>query len=124
MNELRNKLNKFNENIKEIIKKINKISENMEILYNIYNNILLFTEKNKIRNIYQKKNFDINLDIFHFLENIIFSNNYGYNININSLLYLYNEMEDKNISIDMNYIPKINNNIINDTNIYSKNKKK
>ena len=33
-------------------------------------------------------------------------------------------MEDKNISIEMNYIPKINNNIINDTNIYSKNKKK
>ena len=72
MNELRNKLNKFKENIKEIIKKINKISENMEILYNIYNNILLFTEKNKIRNIYQEKNFDINLDIFHFLQNIIF----------------------------------------------------
>ena len=122
MNELRKELNKFNENIKEIIKKLNKISENMEILYNIYNNILLFTEKNKIRNIYQEKNFD--MDIFHFLQNIIFSNNYGYNININSLLYLYNEMEDKNISIEMNYIPKINNNIINDTNIYSKNKKK
>ena len=113
MNELRNKLNKFNENIKEIIKKINKISENMEILYNIYNNILHFAEKNKVRNIYQEKNFDIDLGIYDDLQNIIFSNNFEDNININSLLYLYNEMEDKNISVDMNYILKNNNNIIN-----------
>ena len=119
MVELRKKLNKFNKNIKEIIKKINKISENMEILYNIYNNILLFTEKNKVRNIYQEKNFDFDLGIYHVLQNIIFSNNYGDNININSLIYLYNEMEDKNISMYMNYIPKINNNIINNTNINS-----
>jgi len=113
MNELRKKLNKFNKNIKEIIKKINIISENMEILYNIYNNILHFAEKNKVRNIYQEKNFDIDLGIYDDLQNIIFSNNFEDNININSLLYLYNEMEDKNISVDMNYILKNNNNIIN-----------
>ena len=118
MNELRKKLNKFNENVKEIIKKLNKISENMEILYNIYNNILLFTEKNKVKNFYQEKNFNIDHDIYHDLQNIIFSYNYGYNMNY--MFYLYNEMEDKNISIEMNYIPKINNNIINNTNINSK----
>ena len=39
---------------------------------------------------------------------------------MNYMFYLYNEMEDKNISIEMNYIPKINNNIINNTNINSK----
>ena len=124
MNELRKKLNKFNENIKEIIKKINIISENMEILYNIYNNILHFAEKNKVKNIYQEKNLDIDLGIYHDLQNIIFSNNFEDNININFLLYLYNEMEDKNISVDMNYIPTNNNNIINNININSKMKNK
>ena len=35
---------------------------------------------------------------------------YNYGKNINKLLYIYNDMEEKNISIDMQYIPVNNNN--------------
>ena len=104
MNEFRDALNKFNNNIKEIIKKLNKVMENMEIFYNINNSIL--NNSQHIRT--------WNSNIFNYsivekeLKNIKYSCDYGNNVD--KLLFLYNEMEDKNIIIDMIYKPLINNN--------------
>ena len=110
INKLRKALNTFNVNIKEIIKKLNKIMENMEIFYNIYNNILCFAEHNKIHNIYQRYNLNDNFNSIIDCELEKIKNKCEYGNNIYELLALYNEMEDKNINIEMNYIPYVNYN--------------
>jgi len=46
-NELRKIIDKFNENIKDIIKKLNKIIENMEKYYNIFIDIISNVESKK-----------------------------------------------------------------------------
>ena len=107
MNELYKNLRKlkqstdiFNKNVKEIILKLNKVVENMEILYHINENIINtfsnnYTNYTKLLNV-----FDINDTITKEIERI---ENCDYGYNINKILYLYNEMEENNDEIEINY---------------------
>jgi len=63
-NELRKTIDKFNENIKDIIKKLNKIIENMEKYYNIFIDIISNVESKKrnyelVKNIKKNNNDNI-----------------------------------------------------------------
>ena len=102
MNNLKASINKFKMNLEEIIKKFKKLQENLDLYYNINNNILNDYEKNK----------NINYNVLISLSNI--NNNiaeeiskiigeYSYGNNLNTLLYLYNEINDKNIEIELKY---------------------
>ena len=105
MNDLRNTINKFNENIKEIIKKFNKTMEYMEMYYNINNKILNDYENNKNRNY----NILLNLnEINDSIENEIYNikNKYGYGYNLNRILYIYSDMVEQNKELEIKYIPK------------------
>ena len=105
MNDLRNTINKFNENIKEIIKKFNKTMEYMEMYYNINNKILNDYENNKNRNYNILLNLNgINDSIKNEIDNI--KNKYGYGYNLNRILYIYSDMVEQNKEIEINYIPK------------------
>ena len=119
LRELRKELNKFNENINEIINKLNIVMKNFETYYNIYNSILLFLENNNIMNSYQSSNLG-NYYNSVLLELDKIRQEYDYGNNINKLLYMSNEIEDKNISIDMEYVPVKNNNMNNRIRIFGK----
>ena len=93
--------------------------ESMETYYNIYNNILLFLENNNIMNSCQRSN------LGDYYRSVLFElgkirQEYDYGNNINKLIYMSNEIEDKNISIDMEYIPVMNNNMNNRIRIFGK----
>ena len=111
MDELKNMINKFKENIEETIMKFRKVVEYIEKFYNLDNelyNILNYYEKNKDVNYQKLINLNnINDSINNEIKNIV--NNYSYGQNLNKLLYLYNNMYDENQEIEMNYIPKENN---------------
>ena len=108
LDQLRVSMNKMNENIKETIKKLGKVMENMERFYNVVNNILLDVEENKMKNYYQKNILKIIIPIIdEELNNIRSKYKYGYNLD--QLLYIYNDMEEENISIEMNYTLDLNN---------------
>ena len=109
MNQLKSTINKFKENIEEIIMKFRKVTECIEKFYNINNDLLNYYEKNKSQNYEKLTNLDnINKSINNEIKNII--NNYSYGLNLNKMLYLYNNMYNKNEEIEMKYIPKENNN--------------
>ena len=109
LNMLRNEINKMNYNIKAIIAKLNKVMNNMELFYNIHDYVLSFFENNNIFDSNQETNLNnFNSNIINELDKIKYKYNYGKNIY--KLLYVYNDMEEKNLSIDMNYIPVNNNN--------------
>ena len=109
LNKLRNEINKMNDNISKIISKLNKVKDNMELFYKSLNYMLSFFENNNIIDSNQKTNLNnINYNILNVLDMIKYKYNYGKNIY--KLLYVYNDMEEKNLSIDMNYIPVNNNN--------------
>ena len=100
LRKLRNGVNLFNRNLKEIIQKLNKVVENMEMFYKISENIINnycnnYTNYSILQNV-----FDINNNIIKELENIE-ECDYGYNIN--KILYFYNEMEEKNIETEITY---------------------
>ena len=100
LGKLREKIDIFNNNIKEIIKKLEKVTENMEILYNITENIVKsynsrYTNFDTLLNV-----IDVNKFIEKELENI---EDYDYGNNINKILYLYNEMCDKNSEAELHY---------------------
>ena len=103
MDELRDAINIMNVNINTTIKKLNKVKENMSIFFNIHNNILCFLEKNNILDKTQEYNLNI---IKEEIQNIKYKYNYGKNIY--KLLYIYNDMEDKNILVGIEYYPMIN----------------
>jgi len=111
MDELKNMINKFKENIEEIIMKFSKVIEYIEKFYNFDNdlyNILNYYEKNKDVNFQKLINLNnINDSINNEIKNII--NTYSYGQNLNKLLYLYNNMYNENQEIEMKYIPKENN---------------
>ena len=108
MNELKKTINKFKENIEEIIMKFRKVAECIEKFYNINNDILNYYEKNKSQNYEKLINLDnIKKNINNEIKNII--NNYSYGHNLNKMLYLYNNMYNKNEEIEMKYIPNENN---------------
>ena len=102
MNQLKDAINKMNENIKESIKKLGKIVDNMEILYNIYNQILLDIEENKVKNFCQNSNLKlIKFIIDEELNNI--KSKFKYGCNFDQMFYIYNDMEEENLLIEMNY---------------------
>ena len=108
LNELRNAINKMSDNIRTIITKLNKVMDNMELFYNIHDYVISFFENNKILDSNQERNLStFNSNIINEFDKIKYKYHYGKNIN--KLLYIYNDMEEKNISIDMKYIP-VNNN--------------
>ena len=103
MNEFENVINKLKINIEGIIIKLKNIIENMNIIYNINNNILKRYEN-------KNRNYKLLLNLNYmdkYIENEInkIKNEYDYGYNLNSLLYLYTEMTDKNEEIEIIYKP-------------------
>ena len=100
LNKLKKSISIFKNNLKDIIKKLNKVVENMEIFYQI--NEAIINSYSKDYTYYEKIQtiIDINNNINKELENID-DCEYGYNVN--KILYLYNDMEDKNEETEINY---------------------
>ena len=100
LRKLKQNIDIFNDNLKEIILKLNKVLENMNMLYDLNESIINsysnnYTNYGKIINIV-----DINNFINRELENL---EEYEYGYNINKILYLYNEMESTNLETEINY---------------------
>jgi len=107
INILKEVIKTFKTNSEIIITKIKKIMDNMDIFYRINNDFLNKYKENHIS--YQTLNnlIEINRSITNEIDNIRYKYNFGYNLN--QLLYLYTEMNDKNLEIDLNYKPKEDN---------------
>ena len=104
MNELNSIIKKFKMNLEGIIIKIKSIIANMDIYYNIINETITRYEKTKIRNYNILSNIkNINDSIEYEIYEL--RNNYDYGYNLNGLLYLYSEMNEKNEEIEINYFP-------------------
>ena len=95
MTEFESTIIKFKVNLEEAMNKFKKIMENMDIIYNINNNLLKYYEKNKDRNYKLLINIK-NMEQYINEELNCIAGEYDYGNNLNKLLYLYNEMEDKN----------------------------
>ena len=94
MNELNSIIKKFKMNLEGIIIKIKSVIANMDIYYNIVNETITRYEKTKIRNYNILSNIkNINDSIEHEINEL--RNNYDYGYNLNGLLYLYSEMNEK-----------------------------
>ena len=108
MNNLNMVINKFKMNLEEIINKLKKLQNNLDTYYNINNDILNNYEINKYKNYNLLKNLqNINKDIDNEIDKLRYKYSYGYNLN--GLLYLYTEINDENLEIELQYKP-INNN--------------
>ena len=95
-------INKFKMNLEEIINKFKKLQDNFDTYYNINNNIITNYEIHKNRNynfLMGLKN--INDDIDNEIDKLKYECNYCYNLN--NLLYLYNEINDDNLEIEIKY---------------------
>ena len=104
MNNLKKMINIFKDNLKEMIKKMNKIIDNMETYYLITDEILNNFKSKKNRNNFLLFNAEeAYTSVINEIGNIKYSYEFGHNLN--SLLYLYNEMQEKNEEIEMTYIP-------------------
>jgi hypothetical protein len=108
MNKLRITIDKYKQNLKELITKINKVIEYVDIYYDINKKILDNYQKGK------KRNYNLILNLKELqnsmneqIEIISIDQDYGHNLN--SILYTYNEMINKNKSIEINYRPDKNN---------------
>ena len=96
MNELKEEIDKFNSNIKDIINKLYKVMGNMEIYYKINENILNNYEK-KIRNYIMLQNInEINNNILEEIKDI--NDNINENNKINNILNIYDKMVNKDIT--------------------------
>jgi len=105
MNELKEVINKFKMNLEEIIAKLKKLEDNLDTYYNINNDIISNYEKNKNYKLLINLN-NIKDSINQELEKL--KDDYNYGFNLNCLLYLFTEINDTNLEIDINY-KKINN---------------
>ena len=103
MNEFENVINKLKINLEEIMNKFKKIIENMNIIYNINNNILTNYENKKINHTLLSNLESMEFFIDNEISNIRDDYDFGYNLN--SLLYLYSEMEEENKEIEIIYKP-------------------
>ena len=104
MNNLKIVINKFKLNLEEIINKFQKLKDNLDIYCNINNDIFNNYAKNKNRNYKILINWNnINETIEDEIKKIRDEYSYGYNLN--SLLYLYSEINDENTEIEINYKP-------------------
>ena len=100
MNILEKEINEFKKNLEENIRKMKKIIENMSIFYNINNNLLTFFEKTRKINYILTLNLKaINRIIDKEIETIKCEFDYGHNLN--KMLYLYSEMFNENIEIEI-----------------------
>ena len=100
LRKLKTGIDTFNNNIKEIIQKLNKVKENMEIIYKINENIINSYSNSSTNYVELLNVIDINNFINKELENL---EEYDYGYNINKVIYLYNEMEEKNQKAKLNY---------------------
>ena len=108
MNNLKEVINKFKLNLEDIINKLKKLEDNLDTYYNINNDILNNYEINKYKNYNLLKNLqNIKYNINNETNKLTFEYSYGYNLN--SLLYLYTEINNENLEIELKYNP-INNN--------------
>ena len=108
MDNLNKVTNQFKMNLEDIINKLKKLQDNLNTYYNINNDILINYEIRKNRNYNLLKNLkNINNNIDN--EIIVLTNKYNYGYNLNGLLYLYTEINDENLEIELKYNP-INNN--------------
>ena len=104
MDDLKNAIKKFKDNLDEIINKFKKIIESIDAFYNINNDIVKYYEKYKPRNYFSLLNLqNIKVLINKEINKIKYDYNYGYNLN--RMLYLYNELNDENTEIELNYNP-------------------
>ena len=108
MNDLKSIIDIFKKNLEDMIIKMRNIIENMNLFYNINNNILHNYEINK------KRNYNLLSILNHIndsIENEInkIKSNYNYGYNLNEMLYLYGEMNNRNKEIEMSYVPKKEN---------------
>jgi len=105
INKLKDYINKFNNNINDIIDKLNKVKYNMNIYYNMYNNII---NNYNCENI----NYEIlyNINEFNKYNNIIIKDIYKI-INDNNINNKFNNI--LNIYYQMNNKSKINNKMSN-----------
>ena len=108
MNILENSVKKFKKNLEENILKMKKIIENIDIFYNINNELLNFYEKtHKINYILSLNLKVVDNAIDKEIDKIRFE--YDYGNNLNKMLYLYSEMFDENIEIEIKYRPERKN---------------
>ena len=108
MDNLSKVINNFKKNLEEIINKFKKIQDNLDTFYNINNNIIKNYEINKNRNfntLTSLKHINRSIEI----EINKLTNDYNYGYNLNKLLYLYNEINDENLEIELKYKAIINN---------------
>ena len=103
INELKEKINIFTNNIYNLIKKLKKIIENINIYYKIYENII-----NKYEN--KKRNYELLKNINEINNNDIIKDineiNNNFDNKLNNIMEIYNKMNNNEINIIYN----INNN--------------
>ena len=118
---MKNEIDKFNNNIKEIINKLNELSDNMNIYYEINNNIVNnYDKKNRNYKILQNiKQIKKNNEIFSSLNNI----NKMTNIKdtIFNMIDLYNNI-NKEIKKETNIEKTEKKEMLNNDDILSNNK--
>ena len=105
MDNLKEVINKFKLNLEDIINKLKKLQNNLDTYYNINNNILNNYEINKYTKNYNLLQIikNINNDINNEINKLKYDYSYGYNLNC--LLYLYTEINDQNLTMDIKYNP-------------------
>ena len=107
LNELKNTIDKFNENIKSIINILNNVMENLEKYFKLCNDIINNFE-NKYRNYETINNLNeiIKNDIIQDLMKVINDNNIKNKFN--NIFDIYNMMNSEEIINEINIIYKIN----------------
>ena len=103
--KLKSSLNKFKANIKDIINQLNNASENADKFYAIHNGIMNSCENDNLNYEKAQNLAEINNTIVDELFNF---NEMDYGYNLNKVLYISNEIEGKNVEIELTY--KINKN--------------
>ena len=108
MDNLNSVINQVKKNLDEIINKLKKLKENLDEYYNINNNIINNYKNNKKRNyniLVNLSNIDKNIDS----EIFKLQREFNYGFNLNKLIYLYTEINDENLEIEIKYKPNDHN---------------
>ena len=109
-NEFRKIIDRFNEDIQNIIKQFNKVKDNLEIFYNINNDIINNIDiKNRNYELISNLTKIYNNNIIKDLEKIVNENNINYKIN--NILDIYQKMTNKGDIDQIRIIYKNNKNV-------------